>query len=180
MRAFVGIPLAAPEAVKGLLEELRSSGADVKVVEAGNLHVTLKFLGEIPEPQGAPILERLRSAAFPTRFRVQLRGVGAFPDWRRLNTLWVGLQDPEGHVGTCFALSERVFAELGFPPEPRAFSPHVTIARRRGDEGKDAAKRVLERHRDEVFGEVLVEGPILFRSTLTPQGPVYEALGGVA
>lgn len=179
MRAFVGLPFRAPESVLGLLEELRATGADFKLVEPENLHVTLKFLGEIPEAQADPILQRLRSAGFPTQYRLALRDVGAFPDWRRLNILWIGLTDPEGHVARSFALSERLFAELGFPSEDRPFSPHVTIGRKRGEAGRDAAKRVLEARRGESFGEVEIGGPVLLKSLLTPQGARYERLGGV-
>lgn len=180
MRAFVGLPFRPPEGVVRLLKELVACGADLKVVAAENLHMTLKFLGEIPDARTGPILERLKGAGFPTRYRIPLQDVGAFPDWRRLNILWIGLSDPEGRVAASFALSERVFAELGFPPEARAFSPHVTIARKRGEGGRNAAQRVLESHRGERFGEVEFEGPVLFRSVLSPTGAVYERLGGVA
>lgn len=180
MRAFVGLPFSPPESVVRLLSELEACDADLKVVSPENLHLTLKFLGEIPDAQAGPILERLRAAAFPLRYRILLRDVGAFPDWRRFNILWLGLSDPEGRLSASFAVSERCFAELGFPPEARPFSPHVTIARKRSDRGRDAARRLLEAHRGETFGDVEVEGPVLFRSSLTPQGAVYERLGGVA
>lgn len=178
MRAFVGIPVPCPPTLARVLEELRSCGADLKVVPAENLHLTLKFLGEIPEAQGAVILGRLRAAGFPARYEIELRDVGAFPDWRRLNVLWAGTTDPQGHLASSFAQSERLFAEIGFPGEARPFSAHLTVARKRSDRGRDAAKRVLESHRNESFGVVPVDGPVLFRSHLGPAGPTYEALGG--
>ena len=180
MRAFVGIHLPPLPALSSLLEDLRGCGADLKVVDERNLHFTLKFLGDIPDAQADPIVSRLRKAEPPTGYRVVVRDVGAFPDWKKLNVLWAGLEDPEGNMARTFAITERVFAELGFPVEARPFSPHVTIARKRSDRGRDAAKAVLQAHRNESFGDVGVAGPTLFRSTLTPQGPIYEAVGGVA
>lgn len=180
MRAFVGVPLGRLEKVEALLSQLEGCDADLKVVDAKNLHVTLKFLGDIPDAQAPLIVERLRGAGFPTNYRLDVRGVGAFPDWKKFNIVWVGLTDPEGHLGASFALSERLFAELGFPTEARPFSPHVTIARKRSDHGKDQAKAILNGHRDDEFGATVVPGPRLYKSTLTPQGPTYENLGGPA
>lgn len=179
MRAFVGIPIECPGSLRALVEELRDCGADLKVVAPENMHVTLKFLGEIPETQGPVLLERLRLAAFPTDYKLRLERVGAFPDWKKFNVIWAGLNDPTGALATSFALSEQIFAELGFPVEPRPFSPHLTVARKRSDAGKEQAKAVLEPHRNDSFGEVRVAGPVLFRSHLSPHGPTYERLGGV-
>lgn len=179
MRAFLGVPIECPAALRSLLEDLKASGADLKVVSPDNLHVTLKFLGEIPEAQGPVLLERLRKAGFPAGYTVRVQDVGAFPDWRKFNVLWAGLTDPDGAVSKSFALSEQVFAELGFPVEPRPFRAHLTIARKRSDRDKDNAKAVLDAHRNESFGEVRVEGPVLFRSHLSPEGPTYERLGVV-
>lgn len=180
MRAFVGIPLGRLERLESVLQELRQTPSDLKLVDAANLHVTLKFLGDIPDAQAPLIVKRLQEAGFPTQYPLTVRGVGAFPDWKRFNIVWIGLQDPGGQLGASFAISERLFAELGFPNEDRPFNPHVTIARRRGDRGKDQAKEVLGRHRDAEFGNVVVPGPRLYKSTLTAKGSVYEDLGGPA
>jgi RNA 2',3'-cyclic 3'-phosphodiesterase len=180
MRAFVGVPLAPLEEVGSLLAELDACGADLKVVDPKNLHVTLKFLGDIPDAQSALIVERLKATDFPTQFPLGLRGVGAFPDWKKLNIVWIGLTDPTGSLARCFALNERVFGELGFPPEDRAFTAHITIARKRSDKGKELAKEILSKRRDHDFGQVVTPGPRLYKSTLTPQGPIYESLGGPA
>jgi 2'-5' RNA ligase len=180
MRAFVGIPVECSDKLRLVIDELRSTGADLKVVPPSNLHVTVKFLGEIPDAQAPVILERMRSAGFPSGFEVNVQGAGAFPDWKKFNVIWANVRDTQGELAASFALSERLFAELGFPVEPRPFTAHVTLARRRSDRGKEDAKRALERHRTEDFGNQRVPGPVLFRSHLGPQGPTYERLGGVA
>ena len=178
MRAFFGIPIECPASLRRVVEDLRGCGADLKVVPPENMHLTLKFLGEIHEQQPPVLLERLKKAGFPSAYTVRVGGIGAFPDWKKFNVVWAGIDDPTGSIARSFALSEQVFAELGFPVEPRPFSPHLTIARKRSDRDKDEAKRVLDPHRSEVFGDVLVEGPALFRSHLSAQGPTYERLGG--
>ena len=179
MRAFVGIPVSCPDPLHKVLGDLRATGADLKVVPPENLHVTLKFLGEIPEAQGPVVLKRMKETGFPSGYDVTIHGAGAFPDWRRFNILWAGLRDGGGELASSFALSEKLFAELGFPVEPRPFTPHVTLARKRSDRGKEDAKKVLDPHRDSTFGVARVPGPVLFRSHLGPQGPTYERLGGV-
>lgn len=179
MRAFLGIPVGCPDTLKLVLEEVAGCGADLKVVPPQNLHMTLKFLGDIPDPQAPIILERVRALGFPTRYSVEVRGVGAFPDWKKFNVVWAGVVD-HGELASSFALSERLFAELGFPVEPRPFTPHVTLARKRSDKSKDKAKSVLDPHRNKSFGNVEIAGPVLFRSLLGPQGPTYEPLGGAA
>jgi RNA 2',3'-cyclic 3'-phosphodiesterase len=165
--------------LRQILEDLRGCGADLKVVPAANLHLTLKFLGDIPDTQAPLILAKAREAGFPTGYRVDVRGLGAFPDWKKMNVVWAGISDDESALARSFALSERLFAELGLPTEPRPFTPHLTIARKRSDRDKERAKAVMEPHRSAAFGEVAIEGPVLFRSHLSSDGPTYERLGGV-
>jgi len=179
VRAFFGIPIDCPPSLRALVDELRGCGADLKVVPPENMHVTLKFLGDIPDAQAPVLLEHLQKAGFPTRYTLRVENVGAFPDWKKFNVLWAGLTDPTGAMARSFALGEQVFGGLGFPLEPRPFSPHLTVARKRSDRDKDRAQAVLESHRNETFGEVNVQGPVLFRSHLSPQGPTYERLGGM-
>lgn len=179
MRAFFGIPIDCPPSLRALVDELRNCEADLKVVPPENMHMTLKFLGDIPDAQAPLLLDHLQKAGFPTQYTLRVENVGAFPDWKKFNVLWAGLTDPIGAVARSYAISEQVFAGLGFPVEPRPFTPHLTIARKRSDQNKERAKAVLESHRNEVFGEVRVEGPVLFRSHLSAQGPTYERLGAI-
>ncbi len=179
MRAFFGIPIDCPPSLRALVAELRDCGADLKVVPPEDMHVTLKFLGDIPDAQAPVLLQHLQKAGFPTDYALRVEKVGAFPDWKKFNVLWAGLTDASGAVAKSFALSEHVFADLGFPVEPRPFAPHLTVARKRSDRDKDRARTVLESHRNEAFGDVHVAGPALFRSHLSPQGPTYARLGGI-
>lgn len=176
MRSFIGVPLPPLPDLATLLGELQSSGADLKAVRADQLHLTLKFLGEVPEDNVERLRAVLRGIPFPAPFPLVLEDVGAFPDWRKLNVLWAGVLDPTGAFGRAFMEVEKSFGALGFEPEGRAFHPHLTLARKRSDRGRDSAKQVLERWRGHRFGEATVSTIRFYESTLTPQGPVYQPL----
>ena len=90
--------------------------------------------------------------------------------------VWVGVQDPSGAFAQVFARVEQAFASFGFEPEGRSFNPHLTLARKRTDRKKEAAKAVLEGWRGRQFGEVTISSIRLYKSTLTSAGPVYEPL----
>jgi RNA 2',3'-cyclic 3'-phosphodiesterase len=180
MRAFLGVRVPPPEPVLRFLDELAQCGADLKMIERENLHVTLRFLGDVPAAQADVFLQALRKEPFPSRFAVGLRDVGAFPDWKKMNVVWIGLDDIDGGLAKCFALQEQVFASLGVVGEERAFRPHLTVARKRSDRDKDRARSVAARYRSTVFGQVEAGPAQLFESTLTSSGPVYRAVGAVA
>lgn len=172
----MGAPIPPVPDLVALRDDLDASGADLKVVRPEQFHLTLKFLGEVAEDLVPQLQAALRSAPWPARFRLVLRDVGAFPDWRKMNVVWVGVQDPDGAFGRCYAEVERAFGRFGFEPEGRSFSPHLTLARKRSERGKDRAREVLQSWRDRDFGRVDVSSIRLYRSTLTPQGPLYEPL----
>ena len=188
VRAFVALEMP-PEVLAGvaaLLGRLAPGHPEFRWVGRGSLHLTLKFLGEIGDRQVAEALEGLRAAA--GRWRVgdgrmagrgcpwAVAGTGGFPDLRRARALWLGVE----HDGGLLSLREAVESELaerGFPREARRYSPHVTLARARGESGEPAPW--LARERDRRFGAVLSTELVLFESRLTPAGAVYSPLGRV-
>lgn len=176
MRAFIGVPLPCPEPLATLLDELRRCGDDLKVVDARQLHVTLRFLGDVRDEESRAAAESIRGRALPSAFDITLRDVGAFPDWRKLNIIWAGLDDASGTTARLHALVQEATAAIGAPPEDRAYRPHLTIARKRGDRAADRARDVLGPYRGRVFGTARVDRFNLYRSTLTPQGPVYDVV----
>lgn len=179
MRAFVATPFPTPPPLRAVLDELRACGADLKVVSGEQMHLTYKFLGEIEEPQAPQILGALDELRSFGAFDVPVRDVGAFPDWHRLNVLWAGLDDPEKRLGAVAARVEKAVVGLGFPPEERAFRAHLTIARKRSSGSVEKAKDILTAARGRAFGTFHVGDVHLVRSTLTPDGPVYDSVGRV-
>lgn len=162
-------------AVQTLLGEFRRIKADVRWVRAEGMHVTLKFLGWVD----GPLLERVHAAlatAVPAQpaLQVHVRGIGAFPTLRRPRVLWVGLQGA-GLVELA-AHVDRVVTPLGFEPERRAFTPHITLGRVSSMRGWSHVEELFKAHLDDDFGASGVRAVTVYRSTLRPDGAVYTAL----
>ena len=175
-RAFISVDLPELQSVQALAEELRRTGAALKIVDVSRVHLTLKFLGETEEALVPRIVEAIRaSVAGISPFAVRLVGTGAFPTLHRMNVLWVGMEGAEPLAEIARHL-EAAMEPLGYRREGRDFSPHATIARVKGPRGLDAVRRVLEAHARDAFGEVLVDRVRLKKSVLTPDGPVYSTV----
>ena len=175
-RGFVSVDLPRLPALEGLLDELRGTGAALKPVDATQVHLTLKFLGDTEEALVPRIVDVMGASVAGMRsFTVHLRGTGAFPNPHRMKVLWVGMEGAEPLVEIARRL-EAGMEPLGYPRERRDFSAHVTIARVNGPRGLDDARRVLQAHARGVFGEVLVDRVRLKKSVLTPGGPAYSTV----
>ena len=179
MRVFLGIAL--PEACRAAIREavapLRADPAPVSWVATENLHVTLKFIGEVSKDHLAGIGDALAGVAgrFPA-FSLEAEGGGAFPGTRNPRVLWVGFREPLELVGELQENMENALSGAGFPREDRPFHPHITVGRARGvlpPAWGDRFVRVLSGRR---FGEVPVRSITLYESRLSPRGAVYAVL----
>ena len=181
MRLFIAIPL--PAAARRSLGALQAAlagaqpGPDVKWVEPDKLHLTLKFLGERPDPEVAAIRDALADAARASpRFRVALGPTGGFPSMAAPRVVWVGLAEGEGPVSALAGRIDAAGRRLGWPAEDRPFSAHLTIGRVRSPRGRAMLVRALReaRWQPPAPWECGVVG--LYRSQLSPSGPRYTAL----
>lgn len=144
---------------------------------AGNLHVTLKFLGPIDETRVPAIADALGSAASRTApFDVAVRGLGAFPNASRPRVVWAGLEEA-GALGALAGQVNGALAALGLPRESRPFATHVTLGRVREPRRNRALAAALARPVD--FGRLPVTRVSLMRSDLHPGGARYTELAGV-
>ncbi|MGQ0797397.1 MAG: RNA 2',3'-cyclic phosphodiesterase [Methanobacteriota archaeon] len=177
-RGFIAVDLVPSRSLSDVMQELRTSGASLKLVPAEQFHATLKFLGDTEDGLTGEIVGIMRKACegHPP-FRATLRGTGAFPGLSRMNVLWVGIEGAQPLVDIAARL-ETSLAPLGFRPEERRWSAHATVARVRGG-GLDRVRQILRAHANDSFGEVLVDRVRLKRSALTPQGPVYTTVAEV-
>ncbi len=149
-------------------------GAPLRVVAPENLHVTLKFLGEIREDQVHEVTQAMdRALKGFTSFEARLRGLGAFPGMGYIRVIWVGIVNEE-LVKMQRALDAEL-AKLGFPREKK-FHPHLTLARVKSRRGLDRVRGYLAEHADKDYGEALVDRVELKKSVLTPRGPIYSSL----
>jgi len=177
MRLFLGIEIPEPLLAEiGRVQSLlRASGADVRWVEPGNVHVTMKFLGQVAADRVAAIDAALAPvAAAHAAHELQLIGVGAFPDEARPRVIWVGV---EGAIVELAALHVELDASLeglGFERENKRFSPHVTLGRVRRPRGLKSLSAAMRAHRHTPVGSFRVSTLVLFESTLTPQGARYR------
>ena len=179
IRSFLAIELPATiQANIGKIEEAaKTTSADVRWVSPGRIHLTLKFFGNIEELKIDSIAAAIRgpvSAAKP--FHLNVRGTGAFPNLRSPRIIWIGLVDEEGRLAALQKEVESSLEKIGFEPEDRPFRPHLTLGRVKSSRGKEELARCVEKYREEEIGTFQVEKIVLFKSDLTPAGPIYTPL----
>lgn len=177
MRLFVAV-LLAEEVRRGLaraLNALRAAGGPVTWVAADNLHLTLKFLGEVPESGLDGVLTATgRAAARAARFDLELAGVSAFPP-RRPRVIAAGASDRPATLAGLAASLEDELAALGVPREDRPFRAHITLGRLKGPPGARLGAAIAGMGRTG-FGVQPVSEIALVRSRLTSTGAVYAPL----
>ncbi len=140
-----------------------------------NLHLTLKFLGEIKHSSVASLSKAAaRATADVAPFTLQLEHTGVFPNQRQPRVLWIGVNDPSGELNRLYRQLEEQTAKEGFEREGRAFHPHLTVARLR--QPKDARK-LATAHQQLDFGpiEILVSELLVIRSELSSAGSKYTS-----
>lgn len=178
-RAFISADLPPLPRIEALARDLREASRDLKVVSTEHLHLTLKFLGDTEEGLVPEIVSAMREAAAGVApFPIEVRGTGAFPNLSRPSVLWVGLRGAEPLARMAKILDQHL-AALGFEPERRPWSPHVTLARVRGGRRMDAVQGLLRSHETEGFGEARVDEIRLKKSVLQPGGPEYTTVEAV-
>jgi len=184
VRSFIAIETsqAVRQRAAELVGLLAATGAKVSWVQEHNLHLTLKFLDEVPLGSIPDISAALkRATARFESFELEVRSAGAFPTARRPRTLWLGTGEGSDALARLHAAMESALGPLGFPKEHRRFAAHLTLGRVRGPgPGIDALGPLIQQHADFSAGRILVNELILFSSQLTPQGPVYEVLASAA
>jgi len=186
VRSFVAIEL--PDEIKETLTQLQAqlklnSPPLVKWVDPYSIHLTLKFLGNIAVGSISEITQAIEEAAQGTPpFHLEVKGLGVFPNLRRVQVAWVGLG---GEVSKISKLQQRIesnLAPLGFTAEPRAFTPHLTLARLRDRVLPDERERfgqLIANTRFEAGYTIEVAAINLMRSQLTREGAIYSRLSCV-
>lgn len=154
---------------------LANTGADLKLVKPQNIHLTVRFLGNISPPMVDAIYEEMKQVSF-TPFEIELRGLGAFPRLSRPRVVWAGIRKGADQLVKIFEQLEPRLRGLGFKPDTKGFSPHLTIARVRTGRNKVQLAKLVRGLEDYEFGAVKAECLRLKKSVLTPQGPIYTTL----
>jgi RNA 2',3'-cyclic 3'-phosphodiesterase len=186
IRAFIAIEL--PESVKAGLKRVQDKLKSVdpacaKWVDPDGVHLTLKFLGNIDAARMKDIIGLINEASqIVTPFHLELKGLGAFPNLKRTQIIWVGINGELDKLQILQKQIEDKLAGIGFPPEGRTFTPHLTLARLR------EYATVLQRQTigEAISRQILESGLIinvntvsLMKSLLTPAGAVYTELASI-
>jgi 2'-5' RNA ligase len=181
IRTFIAVELsdAVRQRVTQLVEQLSHTRAKVKWVSPANMHLTLKFLGDVPQEKTAAVCEATAEAVREVpAFDAECVGAGAFPTAKRPSTIWLGMGRGAEELGKLQKAIEKALSRIGFPREGRRYTPHLTVGRVRGG-GKEisALGELLGEHGDFQAGESRIDQVTVFASDLTPTGPVYTVLG---
>jgi 2'-5' RNA ligase len=178
MRIFAGIQLAEAvrERIAAELTPFKAIANSIRWTESRNIHLTLKFIGEVAPAKTELIKEALRSAkAHTSPFPLQIRGFGKFPAGDDLHIFWAGIDDSP-QLQELFSVIEAALAPLGVARETRPFSPHITLGRNKARYNFKTLFELLAARQDVSLAEFTVSSYQLFSSQLTPRGPLYSVL----
>jgi len=182
MRAFIAVEL--PEDIRGSLariqEKLKTAQADVKWVEPQNIHLTIKFLGERDDKKIEKIMQILEETASDKKaFQACICSIGVFPKVDFPRVIWLGIDKGDSEIKTIAKELEEKIAKIGIPKEERPFSSHITIGRTKSALNRENLVQCLKKTANDFEMERLefnITRLTLFKSTLGPKGPTYEAL----
>ena len=177
MRCFVAIKLSkeVKDEIVRIQKNLAPLGLEAKWTEYENLHITLKFLGQIPEENITEAEEiMVRVSSLVKSFTLNLSKAGAFPSLGRPRVLWVGVEPGEFPVKIIQYL-EKEFVRLNIPRETRSPHPHITLARIKSPKNIHKLKSAVESVEVKDV-KWRIEEVILFKSILTPRGSIYEEI----
>jgi len=178
IRSFIAVDLddsSIKEKIVTAQSDLEQSGADLKLVEPEIMHLTLRFLGEIPEPTVQKVKTILDEVHFQS-FEADFSGLGAFPNLNRINVIWIGIVRGHEELRSIFEQMEPKLRQIGLAPDNKGFSPHLTIARVKSGRNKAALGDTVSKMKDLRFGSMPVTCVRLKKSTLTPKGPIYSTI----
>ncbi len=180
VRTFVAIECS--EHLRSSCEQAVAKLSDVvdgaRWVQPENIHLTLKFLGEVEDRELHAVCQKVGEAAQTvSKFDVACRSVGAFPSVERPSTIWIDVVDSNDHVMELQQKVAESLSDLGFPIERRPFKAHLTIGRTRSrDSGNPEWLKIVERYANREFGLLSVKEVVVFSSELERRAPVYTAL----
>jgi len=178
VRAFLAFEIEEETVKKNLIgmqTRAMETGADLKLVEPENIHMTIRFLGDTTLNMADKIFVEMQKVQFKP-FPVQLTGLGVFPSLSFPRVLWAGIAQGAEQLQSVVNQIEPKLQGLGFPPDRNPFSPHLTIARVRSPRNKPQLADLVAKNAKYDFGSVEARCLRLKRSELTPNGPIYSTL----
>lgn len=184
IRTFVAVDVeeSVRRRAARLIELLSPGAGNVKWVEPQHMHLTLQFLGDVPQADVPAVCHAVQHAvvACPP-FSISLLGAGAFPHAGRPSTLWIGVDEGASQLKTLQKAIQRALKPLGFPPERRAYHPHLTLGRIRRGRGPAGTQLTQHLQQQQSFdaGRSMIDQVIVYASYLERTGPSYQAMSRV-
>ncbi len=178
IRAFIAFDLANDSVVNRIAAAQKmviQTNADVKLVEPKNIHVTVRFLGDITPEMADKVHAAMQNVKY-TPFNIQITGMGVFPTVNYPRVVWAGITDGAQQLKSIFEQLEPQLHDLGFAPEPDGFTPHLTIARVRSGANKQRLVDLVQRQENYDFGNIRGDCLRLKKSVLSPKGPIYTTV----
>ena len=183
IRTFIGFEL--PEKIRSFIssiqEDLKSNGLDVRWVQPKNIHLTLKFLGNINKDDTQKVGEAIfKSAADYAPISLTAKGIGAFPGINRPRVLWIGIR---GQIDVLIQLQKSLddqLEQIGFPKENRPFKGHLTLARVKGQINRAKLINAIKKYGEFEPKSFIADNIILFKSDLKSTGAVYTKLNSLS
>jgi len=183
LRTFIAVSLSSSvlAGIGKLMRTLRPHfGDEVRWVESKNLHITLKFLGDVPLNDFPQLIRAVTHGAEQTdSFDLTFQGFGVFPSRESPKTLWIGCREGSEELGKLAETMNEVLLPLGFPSEARRFSPHLTIGRVKKSAQVSSLMPIFDEHQNRLFGACSVSEVQIFTSELTRHGPLYDEIAAI-
>ncbi len=181
IRSFISIPLAPgiQSGAVSIVKKLKPLDDAIKWVPTDNLHLTLKFLGDVDNTEVHEVCRAIRSVTDQFEpFELIFAGAGASPSAEKPKMLYAGVQDPTGSLVAMVGMLETKLAELRFKREPRDYKPQLTLGRTRGTSGRASGDlmQALGSLADVALGEMVVDELNLMASFLDKSGPTYQVM----
>jgi 2'-5' RNA ligase len=184
IRTFIAVEVGNDVRARAadLIKRLKKSEADVRWTLPENMHITLKFLGDIPNVEVPDVCRHVSDAVANIEpFEIEFRGAGAFPNASRPKTIWIGVAPGEGFdqlAALSEAIDERLKDEMGFPRERRRFHPHLTLGRLNSmNAAQDQLGELLLQQADFNAAVAEIDEVLTFASFLDRAGPTYNVMG---
>jgi 2'-5' RNA ligase len=178
VRSFVAIDIENSDVIRRIEElqrEVLRLGLEIKLVEKENLHITLRFLGEIPQSRINDVAKALSNIKM-SKFQIKLKGVGVFPDLARPRVLWVGVSDGIEELKKLATTVRQAVDRFAENREDREFVAHLTVGRIKSGRNVEKLQEFVTRYANVDFGVITVDKIKLKKSVLTPRGPIYTDL----
>lgn len=178
MRLFTAVEIENKEALNKIIRvknALLSCGSrkSLKPVEDENIHITLRFIGEVSDESVPELIDCIKNVEAIKKFTIEIKGLGAFPTASRPRVIWVGVGEGAEELRKLKELMDPCITPYA-KPERNPYTPHITIARVKGKINSECFRGIIESFGNESFGYSPVLSVKLKRSVLRPEGPVYS------